>query len=554
MHINRRLFIAGTAAAAGAARAATTSAQGATPAQRQVIDMAAGYLEAHRRHWGLPAMGLVLVAGDRQFLVQSGSRDFAGAQPLAGDELWQIGSISKSFVAAIILMLEAEGKVQLGDELGRHLPEARLPGVASGGPFTLRGLLDHTTGLPDFAPALAADGSRLWRGFPAGSQWHYSNTGYDLLGKAIERIEGKPLWQVIEERIARPLGMAATRGAIQWRDRARFPASFAPLRPDLPVVRPTPLAPAPWVDAALGAGSVASTLTDMARWLRYLIAVGAGQGAPLLPDALAAQWLARPVPQDTDGNDLYGLGLMHRSDDGRALLHHTGGMVSFSSSFHVDAAAGTGAFASCAVGGLGYRPRLITLWATHALRAAAEGKAIPNPPPLEAPFPDAAKLVGTYTDGADSLTVDAGMTISHAGRSAPLQHSGGPAFVTAHPALAEWPLVAVRQGETIVALDHGRRRFAKAGASAPLGDTPAELLPLQGWYQSDDPWSGGFAIVARGTRLWLNGSDPLIGLGRDEWKPAEPEWSPERLRFTAFVDGVPQIALLSGRAYERRDR
>lgn len=551
MTINRRLFLAGAAGAAVAgSAAASVSAAGARPAEAAALAAIADYLETHRRHFGLPAMGMVVVAGGRPFTIVSGTRDYRETRPLDGDELWQIGSISKSFVALTCLMLQAQGKLHLDDDLRRHLPEAPLPAQAGGGPFTLRGLLDHTTGLPDFAPAL---GEPLWRGFAAGQHWSYSNTGYDLIGKAIARIEGKSLAEVIEARVCRPLGMMATRGAIQWRDRARYPASYGPLRPDRPVMTGMDLAPAPWVDVDLGAGSVASTLGDMGRYLNFLIAVGQGRGAPLLADDAARQWLAAPVPQAPETpNDRYGLGLMHRLDEGRALLHHTGGMVSFSSSFHVDPAAGLGAFASCAVGGLNYRPRLLTLFALHALRAAATGAALPVPPALSVAPADAGAFVGRYSDGRRQLDILPGLVAMMDGARAPLQMAAPDLFVTAHASLVDWPLLAVRQDKAVIALDHGGGRFVRAGLSAPLPATPPALLALAGHYQCDDPWIGGISVVARGDSLYLGGTDPLRQLDDGTWTLAELPWSPERWRFAAPVNGVPQLLFWSGRRLERR--
>jgi CubicO group peptidase (beta-lactamase class C family) len=556
MPINRRLFLAGAAGAslAGAANA-TLIAPGATAAEVRALEAIAAYVEAHRRHFGLPALGMTVVSGGKSFTILSGTRDYRETQPLNGDELWQIGSISKSFVALLCLSLQAEGKLTLDDELRQHLPEARLPGVSSGGPFTIRGLLDHTTGLPDFAPAM---GAKLWRGFAAGKGWSYSNTGYDLLGKMIARIEGKPLHQVIEDRVCKPLGMAATRGAIQWRDRGRYPASYAPLRPDRPVLTAMAMAPAPWVDADLGAGSVAAPLPDMAHYLRFLIAVGQGKGAPLLTDNQARLWLESPVPQDPAlPVETYGLGLMHRLDEERPLLHHTGGMVSFSSSFHVDAAAGVGAFASCAVGGINYRPRLISLFAVRALRAAASGAAIPAPPALGALPGNAGDFVGNYADGARQLTILPGMMVEVDGQREALQSPGGDLMVTAHPGLVDWPLVVVRDGKkpgdgAVVAIDHGPHRFIRSGANASLPPTPPELAVLAGHYQSDDPWIGGIDIVARGDRLYLGGVAALRQIGKDEWTLAEKN-NPERLLFDGHINFVPQVLIWSGRRLERRD-
>ncbi|KPF60064.1 hypothetical protein IP88_16080 [alpha proteobacterium AAP81b] len=556
MPLHRRHFLAGSAAslAAGAA-GARISAAGASAGQQRALAAIADYLEVHRRHFGLPGLGLIIVDGAFTAIVTSGTRDYRETVPLADSDLWQIGSISKSFIALICLQLAGEGKMTLDADIRSVLPEAALPG---GAPFTIRGLLDHTTGLPDFAPEFGMDGGTLWRGFEPGAHWYYSNTGYDLLGAAIARIEGRPVGEVIEARIARPLGMAATRGAIRWRDRARYPASYAPLRPDLPTLQRMALAPAPWVDAALAAGSVASTLPDIARYLRYLINAGQGRGAPLLSDAAAAAWLANPVLQDPAVKDeLYGLGLMHRFDEGRRLLHHTGGMVSFSSSFHVDAAAGTGAFASCAVGGINYRPRLLTRFAVKALRLARAGAAIPAPPSLG---PDAVKpadYAGRYVarDGS-GFTITPGLALAAAGTSAAIEAPSPDALLTAHPGFDAFPLLAVRAGKQgpVVALDHGSRRYARDGATAPaLPPTPPGLAALAGRYQSDDPWIGGVTLVARGDTLYAGGTDALADMGNGLWRPAEPQWSPERLRFTGFVDGRPQLLVFSGRPLERRD-
>ncbi len=558
MDIDRRLFLAGTgtALAAGAA-GATIRAPGATPGQARAMAAIAAYVDQHRAHHGLPGLGLVVVDGDFTGHVMAGNRDYAGREPLAASDLWQIGSISKSFVALCCFQLAAEGRMNLDADIRSVLPEAALP---DGPPFTIRGLLDHTTGLPDFAPAFAIDGAPLWRGFAPGEHWSYSNVGYDLLGKAIERLDKRSLAASIEARICRPLGMTATRGAISWRDRALYPASYSPLRPDLPVRQRMPLAPAAWVDASLGAGSVASTLPDMARYLRFLIGAGMGRGGGVISDAAASAWFANPILQDPSVKDeSYSLGLMQRRDDARKLLHHTGGMVSFSSSFHVDPAAGTGAYASCAVGGINYRPRLITAYATRLLRLARDGQPLPPPPSLATPVERPGDYAGSYAaaDGTRfSIAAAPALAISGGGITVPLEAPAPGAFLTAHPMFEAFPLLAVRDGGDgpVVAIDHGSRRYIKAGATAAsLAPTPARLAARAGHYQCDDPRIGGVTLVARGDTLYAAGTDPLTEIGNDVWRVAEPEWSPERIRFTGFVDGRPQLLVFSGRVLERRD-
>ncbi len=555
MTVSRRLFLAGTAAATipGIAKAAI-SAPGANAAQQAALTAIAAYVEEHRRFFGLPNLGLVVVDGPLTALIQSGTRDYEKTQPLARDDLWQIGSISKSFVALICLQLMQEGKLDLEADLRTILPEAPLPDA----PFTIRGLLDHTTGLPDFAPPFGPPGYKLWTGFTAGSHWSYSNTAYDLVGAAIERIDGRPLARSIEARVMQPLGMNDSRGNIAFRDRSRYPASYGLLRPDRPPVPPYVLAPAAWIDASLGAGSVAATLPDMAKYLRFLIGVGAGRGAPLLSDASAKLWLAKPVVQVPEvPGETYGLALMHRPTDGHDLLHHTGGMVSFASSFHSDGLSGVGAYASTGTTAApGYRPRLITQFACQAMRAAREGKPLPAPKALAPPAIDKpAGYAGRYAGPGGSFSIEsgAGLTLVDGSTRTPLQMLGPDIFYADTPRLADFPLLFIRDKDAVIAADCGSQRFGRNGAAAALPATPEAVAMRAGHYQSDDPWIGGLTLVARGGTLWADGVQPLVDIGGDVWRFAEADWNPERLRFAGFVKGKPQVAIMSERMLDRRD-
>ncbi len=151
-----------------------------------------------------------------------------------------------------------------------------------------------------------------------------------------------------------------------------------------------PLAPAAWVDVTFGAGSVASTAEDMTRFLRFLANAAQGRGGLGLPPEQARAFMMHAVPSDTPGMS-YGNGLMHVGNGRRSYLHHTGGMVSFSSSFHVDVASGVGAFASSPLSAFAeYRPRLLTRFAVDALTNAAAGKPLPvAAAALDPPLPNA---------------------------------------------------------------------------------------------------------------------------------------------------------------------
>jgi hypothetical protein len=225
--------------------------------------------------------------------------------------------------------------------------------------------------------------------------------------------------------------------------------------------------------------------------------------------------------------------------------------VSFSSSFHVDAAAGTGAFASCAIGGTGYRPRLLTAYAAKAMRLAAAGKAPPPPPALGPP-----PLVspGDYVGNFGTLRIrGTPLAVTMGGTAAPLEAVGPDSFVTTHPALERFVLKCVRQDKKVIAIDCGPDRHVRDGASAPLPATPDRIAARAGFFQSDDPWIGGVTIVARGDQLFIEGADALTEIADDVWRAAEPNWWPERITFGGFVAGKPQIVSLSGRVLERRD-
>ena len=200
----------------------------------------------------------------------------------------------------------------------------------------------------------------------------------------------------LSERIFVPLGMGRTRGAIIGADRTLYAQGYEAADQSAVFARGVPLAPAPWVDVTFGAGSVASTGTDMIRFMRSLADAVQGRGGLGLSPAQARIFTSHAVPSDTPGMS-YGNGLMHVGNAGRSYLHHTGGMVSFSSAFHIDVASGVGAFASAPLSAFAeYRPRLLTRFAVDALTNALAGHPLPTPPALDVRLPAPANYVGQF--------------------------------------------------------------------------------------------------------------------------------------------------------------
>jgi hypothetical protein len=330
--------------------------------------------------------------------------------------------------------------------------------------------------------------------------------------------------------------------------------------PTAPFARGVPLKPAAWVDVTFGAGSVASTADDMNRFLRSAADAVQGRGGFGLSPAAATAFTRHSVPtgefRGVSGMD-YGNGLMHVGNAGRSYLHHTGGMVSFSSSFHVDVASGVGAFASTNLSGFAeYRPRQVSLFAAAALTEALAGRPLPVPPLLGVPLAGPAHYAGRYSGPAGSFEIRVGkpLTIVAGGQSADLQPWGGDLFRTTHPLFHRFTLKLERTPRAIVGASWGPNSYVKQGApGARIPASDAQLARLAGRYVNDSPWVGTAMIVERGGKLWLGTETPLTRISDNVWRIGAESWSPERASFENFIDGRPHTFSFSGEKFHRHE-
>jgi hypothetical protein len=253
----------------------------------------------------------------------------------------------------------------------------------------------------------------------------------------------------------------------------------------------------------------------------------------------------------------YGNGFMHVSNEGRSYLHHTGGMIGFSSSFHVDTGSAVGAFASATISAFAdYRPRLLTRFAVDVLASASEDKPLPSAPSLEVPVRNASSYVGRYASGGGTIEIRSGspLTLVAEGESAALQPWGGDLFHTTHPAFRQFSLKFDRSRGAIIGLSWGPATYLREGAAsqAPSPSSPA-LARLAGRYVNDDPWFGTMIVVERAGRLWVGTETPMTKIGDNLWRVGEESWSPERASFANFIDGRPQTLIFSGERFLRHD-
>ena len=179
----------------------------------------------------LAAPGLVLLVDtpDGRYLNTAGAANMADGTPMQSEDILEIGSNTKSMTIVLLMQLVEEGLVALDDPLSQYLPDqaALLP---NGDEITIRQMAQHTAGLYDYADNIIAgglsDADAMETGFTPSElvqdavdngtpyfapgeegQWHYSNTGYVLLGMIIESLTGEELGDLLQTRIFDPLGM-----------------------------------------------------------------------------------------------------------------------------------------------------------------------------------------------------------------------------------------------------------------------------------------------------------------------------------------------------------
>jgi len=427
--MDRRAFLL-TGATAGAAGAISAGAEAAAAPRRSgraspfrlsgaygarhaaTLRRIGLYAAEHMKVYQLPGMTLALVGPDGlDAQITLGFSDLEGRAPVRPEQLFHIGSISKSFTATMIHQLAAEGKIGLDDPIVQHLPGLPLP---AGPTITLNHLLSHSSGLPEDPPFFpeTPDG-KLWLGFRPGTDWSYSNIGFALLGRVVEAKDGRKLAESLKARIFEPLHMSQAEGALLSANRARFAIGYGPSDTDADYFPGMPLVVAPWETFTAGSGCIGANAADMAKWMSWLIGAGRGNGGKLMPDA-QAKLFARPqikAPGWSFKGSSYGNGLAYVPLEGHMVMQHTGGMLAFHSSIHVDPVAGCGAFASVNSGADEYRPREVTAYACAMLRAAAEPGLDPKPakvfwkaapkPVLETAGaePENLRLAGRYADG-----------------------------------------------------------------------------------------------------------------------------------------------------------
>lgn len=487
----RRLLAQRVAAvAAGVSCALALEAAGAlTPERQAKIDAAFSSFTA-----ATPGCAVGVAVGGAVALEKAyGLADLEREAPNRADTIFEAGSIAKQFTAAAILLLARDGKLSLDDPVRRYVPE--LPDY--GAPLTIRHALTHTSGLRDWGEIAAIGGwprgtrahtqvhvleiaaRQRQLNFPPGTNWSYSNTGYNLAAMIVSRVAGIPFAEFCRRRLFEPLGMTRT----SWRDdfdrvvKGRAMA-YTPdgkgFRTQMPF------------ESAHGNGGLLTTVGDLLRWNRRFDLPGS--------DGALARGQEEPATLATGESLDYGLGLYLTRYNGVREVGHGGSTGGYEAYLARYPERQLSVAVLCNAAGSGAEPRA---------RAVADVFLGTKPAPVAThPVPDA------FLDGWVGMyrSVVTGRTFGVVRDGNGLRVEGGARLIpAAHArfAVAGSPReIAFGDGQT-AALRHPNgltERYERVERARPSADA---LRELEGVYASEEAEVVYGAVVQKGElKLW----------------------------------------------------
>lgn len=516
------------------------------------------FIARHMRETGAP--GLTLALANRDGLLRAstyGYADMKAGLKVAPETMFEIGSISKSFVGLLLLQLRDEGKLDLNKSIAEYLPWIKINSKFQA--ITTHHILSHTGGLPGAPLLLDALLGELWTAYEPGKHFLYSNTGYNILGFLIEAIDKRPFAESMRARMLVPLGMTASSPIITNDLRRSMAIGYEPLTEGKPYPVNGPLGEAQWIEVDIAAGSIASTPADMAKYMRMLLNRGALPKGRLISEEAFSLFTKAAIDSPYRGEPAnYGYGIWISDIAGHTRLRHTGGMVAFSSSIDVDITGNIAAFASVNANLHGYRPVAVTKYAIELFNASAAGKSLPDPP-ASPPAPDevknAADYAGSFTtlDGRKIELAAEGnkLILVHANRRVALERVGPDRFLVKHPDFDTYLLGFVRENQQVTQAVYGPDWYLGEKYTGPKTfETKKEWEGFAGHYNNDSAWYGDTRVVMRKGQLFLDGVQPLVPRGDGKFGIGDPE-GPDWIGFESIVDGRAMRLNFSGIIFRR---
>ena len=300
----------------------------------------AAYVEKARRDWEVPGLGLAIVRNDTVIFAQGfGTRTIGRDERVDENTLFAIGSSSKAFTAAAVAMLVDEGKLRWTDPATRHLPGLAFHDDYVNRELTVADLLSHTSGLPRY--------DQLWGAFnypreeilrrvrslepttSFRSTFGYQNIMYLAAGELVHANSGRSWDDFIAQRIFAPLGMKRSSTTVRALAGAANVAS-----PHARVANTIVAVPYRNIDNIGPAGSINSSVREMAEWLRLQLGRGVHNGSRVLSDSVvramhSPRIVISRTARDEENNPhthfaSYGMGWFLEDYRGRKVIHHGG--------------------------------------------------------------------------------------------------------------------------------------------------------------------------------------------------------------------------------------
>ena len=332
-----------------------------------------------------------------------GIADAALRIPVTSQTSFRIGSISKTFTAIGLMQLHEQERFHLDDPVNDYLKAYKIEQPAGAAPVTFRHLLTHTGGIGElrrltdllrptfglaakpgatpslrdyYAPALKAD-------VAPGVKWAYANHGFATLGQLVEDISGRPFGEYMRENVFAPLKMDRTDYLLSERVHGTFAQGYRMTRHGL--------RPIPFREIIVGpAGSIFSSVEEMARYVAALLAGGANEHGRILKSETLAMMMS---PQyQLDGRlAAMGLAFMLSRENGIRIVGHDGGWPGFTSAMWLAPDQGTGALAFTNTSALA-----LDVVAIELLRLGLEMPEAPARPATLEPRELWSEMCGTY--------------------------------------------------------------------------------------------------------------------------------------------------------------
>jgi CubicO group peptidase (beta-lactamase class C family) len=322
----RKIFIA-VAVTLTAARASAQSSNAQFEAK--VDSIATSILHST----GVPSASVAVVQHGRLVLAKAyGLAQIDPQKPATADMRYALGSISKQFTAAAMLLLQQDGKLRIDDPVGKY-----IPGLSRGNEVTIREILSHTSGYQDFWPqdylmepmrkdASAQSIMDRWAkqplDFEPGTRWQYSNTGFVLAAMIIEKVSGMPFFQFVQTRILNPVGLTSAR---DFDSNPKAPDATGYIRYALGPLHPAPESGKGWM---YGAGMLAMTASDLAKWDITMI-----NRSLLAPSSYTEMF--RETTLRNGAASGYGLGVFTRMSGTHFFIEHNGEVSGFTAENYV---------------------------------------------------------------------------------------------------------------------------------------------------------------------------------------------------------------------------